>query len=171
MRNREHLKNTFRFSAEYLKLNEQCTKQINFCDYGVQLTRGFRALKLWLSLKAFGLDAFRAAITKGIENAEIVESLLRNDDCWEIITPAQLGIITFRYRADGLDESALNELNNHIAQDIIYSGYAMLSPNILGGKHVLRMCTINPRTTHDDLKQTVGMLKSFGEHIEVKPIS
>ncbi|MBL0319724.1 MAG: aminotransferase class I/II-fold pyridoxal phosphate-dependent enzyme [Alphaproteobacteria bacterium] len=171
VRNREHLKNTFRFSAEYLKLNEQCAEQINFCDYGVQLTRGFRALKLWLSLKAFGVDAFRAAITKGIENAEIVESLLRNGDCWEIITPAQLGIITFRYRADGLDESALNELNNHIAQDIIYSGYAMLSPTILGGKHVLRMCTINPRTTHDDLKQTVGMLKSFGEHIEVKPTS
>ena len=116
------------------------------------------------------VEAFRAAITKGIENAEIVESLLRNDDCWEIITPAQLGIITFRYRADGLDESVLNELNNHIAQDIIYSGYAMLSPTILGGKHVLRMCTINPRTTYDDLKQTVGMLKSFGEHIKVKPI-
>lgn len=171
VRNREHLKNTFRFSAEYLKLNEQCAEQINFCDYGVQLTRGFRALKLWLSLKAFGVEAFRAAITKGIENAEYVESLLRKDHCWEIITPAQLGIITFRYRLDGLDESALNELNNRIAQEIIYSGYAMLSPTILGGKHVLRMCTINPRTTHDDLTGTVGMLKSFGDHIKVKPIS
>lgn len=91
VRNRVHLKNTFRFSAEYLKLNEQCAEQINFCDYGVQLTRGFRALKLWLSLKAFGVNAFRQAITAGIENAEYVESLLRKDACWEIITPAQFG--------------------------------------------------------------------------------
>lgn len=162
VRNREHLKNTFRFSAEYLKLNEQCAEQINFCDYGVQLTRGFRALKLWLSLKAFGVEAFQQAITKGMENAEFVESLLKQKPCWEIITPAQLGIITFRYVVGGLDENQLSALNNRIAQDMIYSGYAMLSPTILGGKHVLRMCTINPRTTHDDLKRTIEMLEEYG---------
>ncbi len=162
VRSREHMKNTFRFSAEYLKLNEQNSEQINFCDYGMQLTRGFRALKLWLSFKAFGVEAFRQAIDIGIENAEYVQELLQSDTCWEVITPAQLGIITFRYTRPWLDEDALNELNNDIAREMIFSGFAMLSPTIMAGRHVLRMCTINPRTTHDDLSQTVAILKNFG---------
>lgn len=163
IRNREHLKDTFKVSAEYLKIIEQSAEQINFCDYGVQLTRGFRALKLWLSIKAFGLDAFEAAINLGIENAEYVQSLLQTASCWEIITPAQLGVITFRYVAEGLDENELNALNNHIAEQIIMSGYALLSPTILGGKHILRMCTINPRTTRQDIRLTVEMLREYGE--------
>ncbi|MFO0389462.1 MAG: pyridoxal phosphate-dependent decarboxylase family protein [Alphaproteobacteria bacterium] len=163
IRNREHLRDTFKTSAEYLKILAQSAEQINFCDYGVQLTRGFRALKLWLSFKAFGVDAFREAITIGIENAEYVQSLLKADSCWEIITPAQLGIITFRYGKPDLNEEALNTLNNHIAQQIIYSGYALLSPTIMGGRHVLRLCTINPRTTKHDMERTVSMLKEYGE--------
>ncbi len=163
IRNREHLGNTFKVSAEYLKILEKSAEQINFCDYGVQLTRGFRALKLWLSFKAFGVDAFKQAITMGIEHAEYVQALLQKDSCWEVITPAQLGIITFRYVADGLSEPQLNELNNSIAQQIIHSGYALLSPTILGGKHILRMCTINHRTARADLERTVAMLREYGE--------
>lgn len=162
IRNREHLKNTFKVSAEYLKIIEQSAEQVNFCDYGVQLTRGFRALKLWLSFKAFGVEAFRKAITRGIENAEYVESLLRANACWDIITPARLGIVTFRYVAEGMGEDELNALNNRIAQETILSGYALLSPTILGGKHILRMCTINPRTTHHDLERTVELLQDYG---------
>ncbi|MBN8530309.1 MAG: aminotransferase class V-fold PLP-dependent enzyme [Alphaproteobacteria bacterium] len=167
IRNREHLKDTFKVSAEYLKILEQNSEQVNFCDYGVQLTRGFRALKMWLSLKAFGVEAFRDAITIGIRNAEHIEYMLRADPCWDIVTPAQLGIITFRFVAEGMDENALNTLNDRLAREIILSGYALLSPTILNGKHVLRMCTINPRTTPEDLQYTVQLLKKFGESFPV----
>jgi aromatic-L-amino-acid decarboxylase len=163
IRNREHLKDTFKVTAEYLKLIEHNAEQTNLCDYGMQLTRGFRALKLWMSFKAFGVDAFKQAIDTGIANAEYVEQLLRAEDCWEIITPAQLGVVTFRYIAPGMDDAALDMVNNQIAQDIIHSGYALLSPTILAGKHVLRMCTINPRTPHEDLKRTVEMLADYGD--------
>lgn len=163
VRNREHLKDTFKVSAEYLKILEQSAEQANLCDYGVQLTRGFRALKLWMSFKSFGVEAFKDAITRGIENAEYVEQQLRRDARWEIITPAQLGIVTFRYVRPGMDEAALSNLNDRIAEQIILSGYAMLSPTILGGKHVLRMCVINPRTPHEDFDRTVEMLASFGD--------
>lgn len=165
IRDREHLKDTFKVSAEYLKILEQSAEQVNFCDYGVQLTRGFRALKLWLSFKAFGVEAFQQAITIGIESAEYVHSLLAASSCWEIITPAQLGIITFRYTVEGMSEEELNALNNRIAQEMILSGYALLSPTILRGKHILRMCTINPRVTTEDLARTVNMLQEFAENI------
>lgn len=162
IRNREHLNDTFKVSAEYLKILEESAEQINFCDYGVQLTRGFRALKFWLSVKAFGIDAFRQAVTIGIEHAEYVEACLRKDTCWHVVTPAQLGVVTFRYVKAGLDEASLNALNDHIVKQLILSGYAMLSPTVLNGKHVLRMCMINPRTTKADIDETISRLKILG---------
>jgi aromatic-L-amino-acid/L-tryptophan decarboxylase len=165
IRNRENLRETFKVSAEYLKIMEESAEQPNFSDYGVQLTRGFRALKLWMSLKAFGVEAFREAVELGIENAVVAERLLRASPVWEIITPAKLGIVTFRFVALGKSEAELSQLNADIANEMILSGYAMLSPTVLRGKTVLRMCTINPRTTHDDIKTTIEKLAGIGSNL------
>ena len=160
VRNKSALKETFKVSAEYLKIIEASAEQPNFSDYGVQLTRGFRALKLWMSLKAFGIEAFREAIDGGIRRARSVQELLEKDACWQIITPAQLGIVTFRYVKAGLGEEALDSLNSRISSDLIHSGFAMLSPTVLAGRTVLRMCTINPRTTDNDIVETIAHLKA-----------
>ena len=162
IRNQEHLKDTFKVSAEYLKIIEQSAEQPNFSDYGVQLTRGFRALKLWMSLKAFGVEAFREAIEIGIENALYTEGLLRQSPDWEIITPASLGILTFRFVAKNLSEDQLSQLNSDMASEMITSGYAMLSPTVMRGKTVQRMCTINPRTTRADIETTIAKLLEIG---------
>lgn len=162
IRNQEHLKDTFKVSAEYLKIIEQSAEQPNFSDYGVQLTRGFRALKLWMSLKAFGVEAFREAIEIGIENALYTEGLLRQSPDWEIITPASLGILTFRFVAKNLSEDQLSQLNSDMASEMITSGYAMLSPTVMRGKTVQRMCTINPRTTRGDIETTIAKLHEIG---------
>ena len=162
IRNRDHLKDTFKVSAEYLKIMEQSAEQPNFSDYGVQLTRGFRALKLWMSLKAFGVEAFRQAIGIGMKRAEETQELLMKNAAWEIITPAQLGILTFRYTAPGKTASELDQLNSDMAQEMIESGYAMLSPTIMSGRTVLRMCAINPRTTSEDISGTIYRLEAIG---------
>ena len=162
IRNQQHLKDTFKVSAEYLKIIEQSAEQPNFSDYGVQLTRGFRALKLWMSLKAFGVEAFREAIEIGIENALYTEGLLRQSPEWEIITPASLGILTFRFVAKNLSEDQLSQLNSDMASEMITSGYAMLSPTVMRGKTVQRMCTINPRTTRGDIETTIAKLHEIG---------
>jgi aromatic-L-amino-acid/L-tryptophan decarboxylase len=162
VKDRALLKDTFKFSAEYLKILDHSAEQMNFSDYGVQLTRSFRALKLWMSFKAFGVDAFRRAIDIGIRNAEYVQSLLTGKAHWQIVTPAQLGIITFRFVAPGLDDERLDAINNAIARAVIYSGQALLSPTILAGRHVLRLCTINPRTTPEDLRSTIAWLETCG---------
>jgi glutamate/tyrosine decarboxylase-like PLP-dependent enzyme len=77
------------------------------------------------------------------------------------VTPAQLGLVTFRFEVPDLDEGQLDKLNRALVQDMIADGYAMISSTILHGRTVLRMCTINPRTTKDDLETTLEHLNEF----------
>ena len=164
VRDMRHLQQTFATNAEYLRDIQVPGKQeLNFFDYGIQMTRGFRALKMWLSIKTFGFAAFRAAIERGFELAELAENELRKSACWEIITPAQMGIITFRYRLDGLDEAALSRLNEEIVQSMLEDGYAFILTTSLRGQTVLRICSINPRTTDEDIRETILRLEDFGQ--------
>ncbi len=162
VRDKALLKDTFKVTAEYLKILEGGTEQPNFSDYGVQLTRGFRALKLWMSLKAFGVDAFREAIDIGMEHARDVEKYLRADPCWEIVTPANLGIVNFRFVEGLTGVDAINSVNTAIADTMILSGFAFVAPTSLRGQTVLRLCTINPRTTKDDIEETIRRLAQIG---------
>ncbi len=157
-----HLKEAFKVSAEYLDIFEHNAEQTNFCDYGVQLTRGFRALKFWMSLKTFGLDAFREAVERGVENAHYVEELLIKNDFWEIVTPARIGVINFRVCTD---KALPKEFYNQLSKDIILDGFAMITPTVLKGNSVLRMCTINPRTTKNDLQQTLERVEVLAREL------
>lgn len=161
VRNRDWLRETFHILPEYLKDIERDQEEINFCDYGLQLTRSFRALKLWMSLKLFGLGAFRAAVARGFELAEYAETLLQASNCWEVVTPAQMGIVTLRYTHDSLTNSQVDALNAGLVDAMIADGYAMLSSTVLRGRTVLRLSTINPRTTDEDLRETLRRLEHF----------
>jgi aromatic-L-amino-acid decarboxylase len=155
VRDKKHLNDTFQILPEYLKDTHQQSAEINFTDYGLQLTRSFRALKLWLSLKYFGLEAFRAAIERGFALAEFTEACLRKMPGWEIITPAQMGIVCFRYA--GADDSA----HQRLVQDLIRDGFALITSTILRGRTVLRMCPINPRSTEADVEEALKRLDKF----------
>jgi glutamate/tyrosine decarboxylase-like PLP-dependent enzyme len=155
------LKETFRIMPEYLKVIERGDEEVNFCDYGVQLTRSFRALKLWMSLKVFGRSAFSQAINRGFELAEFAEKCLRALPNWKIVTPAQMGVVTFRYSPDEAPLSEVNELHDRLVNDMITDGFAMLGTTTLRGQRVLRLCTINPRTTEADIKETIERLDRF----------
>ena len=164
IRDRRHLWETFNVAAEYLKnLVDPTLQEVNFYDYGLQMSRSFRALKLWMTIKAFGFEAMQAAIEHGIILAESIEQELRKSPKWQIITPAHLGIITFRYHKEGLSNLALDDLNERISQQIIQDGFAFIATTTLRGQSVLRMVTINPRTTHDDIVQTIRRMEAFGE--------
>jgi aromatic-L-amino-acid decarboxylase len=158
VRDASMLKDTFHIMPEYLKDTEEIKEAFNFCDYGIQLTRGFRALKLWMTLKIFGLDAVREAVSAGIENAETAERVIRGSSNWEVVTPAQLGIVTFRAKASGLDPVGVDELHRAVVQRLIGDGFAFLSSTVLSGGTVLRMCTINPNTTEEDIVGTIEHL-------------
>jgi glutamate/tyrosine decarboxylase-like PLP-dependent enzyme len=161
------LKKTFHTMAEYLEDTKRAEEEeINYYDYGVQLTRSFRALKLWLSLKTFGAAAFRDAINRGFEMAEFAESLLRHSDCWRIISPATFGIVTFRYVAEGCSESEINEIHRRMVEAMSEDGFAFANSTSLRGQTVMRLCTINPRTTEEDIRATIRHLERFGRELQ-----
>lgn len=163
VRNTNHLKGTFTEKPEYLKDVEGNQSEINFYDHGIQLTRRFRALKFYMSMKTFGLNTFREAITYNIDLAEEVEALLRRSPNWEVISPATLAVINFRFNPIGndLSEKELDKLNQHISKKVIASKKALLVTTILQDQVVLRMCLINPRTTLADIKETLNLCAEF----------
>ncbi|MGI9305117.1 MAG: pyridoxal phosphate-dependent decarboxylase family protein [Gammaproteobacteria bacterium] len=157
------------FGAEHEYMQDAAVndgeREINFCDYGIQLSRGFRALKLWMSLKVFGLRAFREAIERGMALAETAEQLLAERSCFEIVTPAQLGIVSFRYLPPAGSELDADSVNAGIVEACIDDGYAMVSSTILRSQTVLRLCTINPRTTGEELRKTVELIARCGDEL------
>lgn len=159
------LKDLFHVIPEYLKDVELGEEEVNFGNYGIQLSRGFRALKLWLSLKTFGLENFRKAISKGIGLAKLAEQEVQKYESCEIVTSAQIGIINFRFKLQNFSEQELNELNQSVIMKIVEDGYAMISSTSLHGKTVIRLCIINPRTTEEDIKQTIQKLNEISKEI------
>ena len=160
MRDIAHLRDTFRILPEYLKDTQQHSAEFNFTDHGLQLTRSFRALKLWMSIKVFGMAAFRAAIDRGFAQAEFVEARLRSMPGWEIVTPAYMGIVCFRYA--NADDAAHLRLVQRVLQD----GFALITSTVLSQRTVLRTCTINPRTTDDDIDQSLQRLDALARQLK-----
>jgi glutamate/tyrosine decarboxylase-like PLP-dependent enzyme len=140
------LERTFALEGAYLR--DTLTGEVNFRDRSVQLTRGGRALKLWLSIRVFGMAAFREAVGRGIALAEHAEALLRERPGWEVVTGAQLAIVCFRREGDDARQTRIVEA---MARD----GFALPSTTVLRGRVVLRLCTINPRTTEEDIERTI----------------
>ncbi len=165
VRNHKWLKGTFTEKPEYLRDIEGNTSEINFYDHGIELTRRFRALKFYMSIKTFGLKTFRKAITYNIKLAEETESFLRKSSSWEVISPATLAVINFRYNPIGnqLTEKKLDALNQYISKKVVASQKALLVTTVLNKQIVLRMCLINPRTTLDDVKETLSLCEEFAE--------
>lgn len=168
VRNHKNLSHTFTEKPEYLRDIEGNTSEINFYDHGIQLTRRFRALKFYMSLKTFGLKEFRDAITYNIDLAEEVETMLRGSKSWEVVYPATLAVINFRYNPinKNYSEKELDSINQYISGKVMASRKAMLVTTILNGQVVLRMCLINPRTTMEDVTDTFDLCKAYAHEIE-----
>ncbi|WP_188440801.1 pyridoxal phosphate-dependent decarboxylase family protein [Planktosalinus lacus] len=163
VRNHKWLKGTFTEKPEYLRDIEGNESEINFYDHGIELTRRFRALKFYMSIKTFGLKAFRKAIDYNIKLAENTEEYLRKSNTWEVVSPATLAIINFRYHpiSGKLSEKQLDKINQKISEKVVASREALLVTTILNGQVVLRMCLINPRTSMEDIKSTLQLCEHY----------
>jgi aromatic-L-amino-acid decarboxylase len=157
----EHLRDAFRILPPYLQDKEQGLPGIDLCDYGVELSRGFRALKLWMSLKVFGLEAFRQAMEHNLHLARYAETKLRALNHWQIVSPATLGIVAFRYAPPELPDEAADALNRALVDKMMQDGFAMVSSTVLRGRITLRMCPLNPRATEADVDETIARLNHF----------
>ena len=146
------LADAFAMLPEYLVDTLAPAGEVDFRDRSLELTRRSRALKLWLALRTHGVGAVRNAIARGIALAEHAERCLEADLRWEVVTPAQLGVITFAWRGAGEGEHAAR------AAALARDGYAAVSSTTLRGRAVLRLCTINPRTSEGEIEETIARL-------------
>ena len=164
VRDARWLPQTFGQEHEYMQDAELSESQaeVNFCDYGIQLTRGCRAFKFWMTIKTFGVAAIRNAIDRGLELAEYAQSCLHQQGCFEIVSPAHLGIVGFRYLPSD-QASRADAVNLSIVDTIFADGSAMVSSTRLNGQVCLRLCTINPKTTRADIERTVELIAAQGK--------
>ena len=157
VREPRRLADVFRIYPEYLKDVESTGEEINFADYGEQLTRYSRALKIWLSVQHFGTDSIAAAIDRGMDLAALAQSLVDAAPSLEVLSSARFGICCFRAHPAGMDEPReLDALNERILNGINAQGRYFISSTRLNGAYSLRICVLGYRTTADDIRGLIG---------------
>ena len=158
------LEAAFAVRPEYLQDASSIGDQPNFSDRGLQLTRSFRALKVWMSIQTFGLAAFRRSIAKGIDLADRAEAYVRASDVLELATPASLGVVCFRFRPRGVayPPDELERINQQVQRRVIDTGTAMMSSTRLRGVYSLRLCILNHTTSWEDVRATLEAIERFG---------
>ncbi|MFF8837612.1 pyridoxal phosphate-dependent decarboxylase family protein [Streptomyces sp. NPDC015130] len=155
-----HLRDMFRLVPDYLADLDADEGEVNFYDHGFQTTRSFRALKLWMSLKTFGADSFRAAVRGGLERAERLAARIAAEPGWTVESGPRLATLTFRYTGtDAASEGDLNALNRALADHVMASNRVGLHTTGIHGRTVMRICTINPRTTPEDEDTVLDVLR------------
>ena len=153
------LEAAFSIHPEYLTDVRAREHEVNFADYGEQLTRSSHALKVWLSVGYYGMDTIREAIAQGVRRAEYAQAVLEARDDFEILSPAQFGIICFRARPAGLsDPAALDALNERINTRVNGSGRFLISSTQLRGRYSLRLCTHVHRMTDGDVDEVIAAI-------------
>jgi len=166
VRDARHLHHAFRVSdddhADYLAdVARHTYEDVNFFDRGIQLTRSFKALKLWLSLRTFGLAAFRGAIQVGFDVADFAQQWLEASGQWDIVTPSQMGIVSFRWRGEGLSDAQVDALTARTADRMREDGYATIMSTILRGRPTFRVCPIHWDANVGEMAEALTRLTRF----------
>ena len=169
----EDLYHSFHVSPEYLKdveAGDRCYP--NMFDIGIELTRPARGLKLWLTLQVLGTELLGSAIEQGFKQAKWAEEDVKGRKNWEILSPAQLAMLNFRYAPSDLTEAEKDSLNEKISQRLNDTGYAAMFTTVLRGKTCLRLCAIHPETTREDIVTTLDILNRFAseEYEKIKSL-
>ncbi|MEJ8568014.1 pyridoxal phosphate-dependent decarboxylase family protein [Elongatibacter sediminis] len=155
---------TFRVLPAYLRDTDVTGEVCNYRDMGAQLTRSFKALKLWLSLQVYGVDTFIAAVEHGLAIARYAEQRAAALPGFEVTTPATLGVLTCRWIGDAdarPDDSELNRVNHRLAQALTRTGFTYVTTTDLGSRTVLRFCPIHPAATERDIDETFDRLQKL----------
>jgi aromatic-L-amino-acid decarboxylase len=154
VRDVETLLRTFTITPEYLRTAHD-PDVANFRDWGIQLGRRFRALKLWFVIRSYGVEGLRSMVRRHVALAREFAGWVEVDPEFELLTPAPLGLVCFRYRpaAMAVDEPRLDALNREVLALVNASGRVFLTHTLLGGRYAIRLA--------------VGQRCTEREHVEV----
>ena len=133
------------------------------CDFGPDLSRGFRALKTWFTIKAFGAEKLGAMISKTCVLAQYLKQCVEREPALELLAPVALNIVCFRYRCENADE-----VNREIVADLQESGIAAPSITTVNGCLAIRAAIVNHRTNKDDIDALIQAAILFGSAYQFK---
>jgi aromatic-L-amino-acid decarboxylase len=155
VRDRRTLERAFRFDATYLQADDD-PLLTNFMDYGIELSRGFKAFKIWCALRTFGITAFVEAIDHALDMARYFEGQLLESAVLDVVTPVTLNAVCFRVkdRDDAFQQAAIDTLREE--------GTALVGPVRLAGRAAIRVCVTNFRTRRSDIDAIVERLVALG---------
>lgn len=164
-REAKHARNAFSHSGDYAKvLNDHPIEGFAFFEESMELSRRFRALRLWLSLRYHGLQAFRASIQEDLALAQRLATAVTQDCKLELMGPVELSAVCFRYLGGAAKtEQERNQQNGEILKRVVQRGKIYLSNATLRGKFCLRACVVNHRTTEGDIDTVVPEVLAAAE--------
>lgn len=136
-----------------------------FADLGPELTRGFKALKVWMSFRVHGINTYTRLIDQNIEQARYLAAVLEQAPDMELLAPVSLNIVCFRFRADGCDEFALDLLNDRILCELQESGTVVVSGTRVRGRFALRAAITNHRSRREDFDVLARSVRAIGRRV------
>ncbi len=136
-----------------------------FSDFGIQLSRGFRALKVWMSLKEHGTARYGRLIAQNADQARYLAGLVQGASDLELLAPVPLNIVCFRYKVDGLDQARLNELNTELLIRLQESGLAVPTSATVRGNYAIRVAIVNHRSRREDFDLLVEGTRRIGAEL------
>ena len=154
----EILRRAFSLVPEYLT-SRQHTEAVNLMDYGVQLGRRFRALKLWMVIRAFGADGLASRIEAHCALAREFASWVRAEPGWEVMAPVPFSTVCYRYAPVGTSETEREAINAAILERVNASGKAFISHTKLNGAYALRLAIGNIRTERRHVETAWELLR------------
>ncbi len=167
VRSEKDHRTAFSLTPEYLAHAERgmAAGPLWFSDYGVQLTRGFKALKVWMSLKEHGVPKFGRMVQQNMAQAQYLAQKVKDHPLLELMAPVQLNIVCFRYKPGGLDEEGLNRLNQELLIRLHESGIAAPTYTTLQNSYCLRAAITNHRSRREDFDILVEAVARLGGEV------
>lgn len=163
-------RDTFAIHGDYLEEKPRGLASGEFlADYSFELSRGFKALKIWMSLKEQGVEKFGRLIDQNIAQGAYLTRLIAAEPRLELMAPTSINIVCFRYRAAGADEAATKALNTEIMLRIQEAGFAVPTDTTVHGRYALRVAINNHRTTRADLDLFIAEVLRWGAALETSP--
>lgn len=160
-------RNTFSVIPSYLRKFDRglASGPVNLSEYGVQLSRSFKALRAWTALKTEGTDRYGEQIEQNIQQAKYLTSLVESRNQLEILSPTAMNIVNFRFVDHSLDDAAQDDLNAEILMRLHEQGIAAPSSTVLNSRFSIRVAICNHRSKRSDFDALVDAVIAIGEEI------
>ncbi len=168
VKNAEAHRNAFNGAPNYLLHHERglAAGPDGIQNYGLELSRGFKALKVWMSIKEHGLEKYKALIQQNIHQAFYVGELVTKEEQLELLTPVTMNIVCYRFTGNNIPAEKLNGINKEILMRLQEQGIASPSSTLLQGRYAIRLAIVNHRSRKEDFETLINETIRIGNEVK-----